>query len=166
MVSLVEETVNAANDVRVCMNTFKRPRFRLEYSQDLLRLPLRSTEPFDMATNRPQSKISLKKRYSLVEEKVRQAEKDGLFDNLSGKGKPLDLKEWRHTPPELRMGYSVFKSAGVAPQEVKLKGTIGTLKQEIRETNNPDLKKELIDALNKHMVDYAIRAEKATRRRR
>ena len=119
-----------------------------------------------MATKRPPSKISLKKRHSLVEEKVRQAEKDGLFDNLSGKGKPLDLEEWRRTPPELRMGYSILKSAGVAPQEVKLKGTIRTLKQEIRETNDPDLKKELIDTLNKHMADYAIRAEKATRRRR
>ena len=64
------------------------------------------------------------------------------------------------------MGYSVLKSAGVAPQEVKLKGTIGTLKQEIRETNDPDLKKELIDTLNKHMADYAIRAEKAGGRRR
>ena len=71
-----------------------------------------------MATRRPPSKISLKKRYNRVEEKVRQAEKDGLFDNLSGKGKPLDLEEWRRTPPELRMGYSVLKSAGVAPRRL------------------------------------------------
>ena len=166
MVSLVGETVNAANDFAVCVNTFKRPRFRLRLLSSSLTSTPMSTEPSEMATNRPPSKISLKKRHSLVEEKVRQAEKDGLFDNLSGKGKPLDLEEWRRTPPELRMGYSVLKSACVAPQEVKLKGTIGTLKQEIRETNDPDLKKELIDTLNKHMLDYAIRAEKATRRRR
>ena len=117
-----------------------------------------------MPSKRPP--ITLKKRYSLVEEQVRQAEKDGLFENLPGKGKPLDLDEWKRTPPELRMGYSILKSAGIAPQEVQLKGTIGTLKQEIRNTDDPELKKELIDKRNKHMVDDAIRAEKATRRRR
>ena len=97
--------------------------------------------------------ITRKKHCSLVEEQLPQAAKDGLFENLEGKGKPLDLEEWKRTPPELRMGYSILKSAGIAPQEVQLKGTIGTLKQEIGKTDDPVLKKELIDKLNKHLVD-------------
>lgn len=122
-----------------------------------------------MARTKPPIKnppITLKKRYSLVEEQIRQAERDGLFENLPGKGKPLDLEEWKRVPPEQRMGYSILKSAGIAPQEVQLKGTIGALKQEISATDDPEQKKELIDKLNKHVVDYTIRMEKTARRRR
>ncbi|PDH39327.1 MAG: hypothetical protein CNE99_05890 [OM182 bacterium MED-G24] len=38
--------------------------------------------------------ITRKKHYSLVEEQLPQAAKDGLFENLEGKEKLLDLEDW------------------------------------------------------------------------
>ena len=41
----------------------------------------------------------------LAEEKVKEAIENGEFDNLSGKGKPIDLTEYFQTPADLRLGY-------------------------------------------------------------
>lgn len=51
--------------------------------------------------------------YYLVEEKIREAVNNGEFDNLPGKGKPLDLTDdMPGLSPELKMAYKVLKNAG------------------------------------------------------
>ena len=55
-----------------------------------------------------------------VEEQIRQAMAEGKFNNLPGKGKPIDLEAYFQTPEHLRMAYSILKSAGFVPQEVQL----------------------------------------------
>jgi len=40
------------------------------------------------------------------------------FDDLSGKGKPLDLDAYFVAPEHLRIGYSILKSADVIPEEM------------------------------------------------
>jgi hypothetical protein len=64
----------------------------------------------------------------LIEEIIREAMEKGEFDNLPGKGKPLDLDEYFATPDDIRLGYSVLKSAGCLPVEVELQKEIETLK--------------------------------------
>jgi hypothetical protein len=64
----------------------------------------------------------------LIEEKIREAMEKGEFDNLPGKGKPLDLDAYFATPDDLRLGYSVLKSAGCLPVEVELQNEIESLK--------------------------------------
>jgi hypothetical protein len=64
----------------------------------------------------------------LIEEKIREAMEKGEFDNLPGKGKPLDLDAYFATPADLRLGYSVLKSAGCLPIEVELQNEIESLK--------------------------------------
>jgi len=55
-----------------------------------------------------------------ADEKIKEAIAKGEFDNLPGKGKPLDLDAYFATPEHLRMGYSILKSAGIIPEEVEL----------------------------------------------
>jgi hypothetical protein len=64
----------------------------------------------------------------LIEEKIREAMEKGEFDNLPGRGKPLDLDAYFATPADLRLGYSVLKSAGCLPVEVELQNEIESLK--------------------------------------
>jgi Domain of unknown function (DUF1992) len=64
----------------------------------------------------------------LIEEKIREAMEKGEFDNLPGKGKPLDLDSYFATPADLRLGYSVLKSAGCLPVEIELQNEIESLK--------------------------------------
>jgi len=52
----------------------------------------------------------------------------GEFDNLPGKGKPLDLDGYFATPEHLRMGYSMLKSADIIPEEMELLREIEGLK--------------------------------------
>ena len=55
-----------------------------------------------------------------VDEKIEEAIAKGEFDNLPGKGKPLDLDAYFATPERLRMGYSILKSADIIPEEMEL----------------------------------------------
>ena len=58
--------------------------------------------------------------HSDADEKIKEAIAKGEFDNLPGKGKPLDLDAYFATPEHLRMGYSVLKSADIIPEEMEL----------------------------------------------
>jgi DnaJ family protein C protein 28 len=52
---------------------------------------------------------------SLAEKKLREAIEKGEFDNLPGKGKPIDLKENPFEDPDLRTVYRLLRNAGFAP---------------------------------------------------
>jgi DnaJ family protein C protein 28 len=47
-----------------------------------------------------------------AEEQIRQAMQEGKFDNLQGKGKPLNLKDDPFEDPEWRMAYHVLQGSG------------------------------------------------------
>jgi len=55
-----------------------------------------------------------------IEEIIKKAQKRGEFDNLPGRGKPIDLSEYFETPEDIRVAQSVLKNAGMAPREVDL----------------------------------------------
>jgi DnaJ homolog subfamily C member 28 len=47
-----------------------------------------------------------------TDDQIRRAMEEGHFDNLSGKGKPLDLKENPFEDPEWRMAHHMLREAG------------------------------------------------------
>ena len=47
----------------------------------------------------------------LAEERIREAQKNGVFENLPGKGKPLVLEDLSLVPADLRLAYHVLKNA-------------------------------------------------------
>lgn len=56
----------------------------------------------------------------LVEDKVREAQARGDFDNLPGKGRPLRLSENPLVPPHIEMTHRLLANAGFAPDWVEL----------------------------------------------
>ena len=68
---------------------------------------------------------------NLIEDKIREAMEAGEFDNLPGKGRPIDLNAYFATPADLRLGYSVLKSAKCLPVEVELMKEIENLKNNL-----------------------------------
>jgi hypothetical protein len=56
----------------------------------------------------------------LAEQRILEAQRKGDFDNLPGKGKPLELKDLSAVPEDLRMAYHVLKNAHVLPPEAEL----------------------------------------------
>jgi hypothetical protein len=57
----------------------------------------------------------------LAENRIREAIEAGDFDDLEGKGQPLDLEDDSHIPPELRMAYKILKNASCLPLELALR---------------------------------------------
>ena len=63
-----------------------------------------------------------------VEEQIKEAMEKGEFDDLPGKGKPLDTKSYFRPPPHLRMAYHILKDSGHLPYELSIKKEIEDLK--------------------------------------
>lgn len=88
----------------------------------------------------------------------------GEFDNLEGAGKPLSLDDYFNTPEDLRMGYSVLKSARIVPEEVDRLKEIGELKARIKSTSDETEKKKLTKILNERTLAFDILLERKKRR--
>ena len=84
----------------------------------------------------------------LVEMRIRKAMADGGFDNLPGKGKPIDLKNYYDIPEHLRIGYHMMKDSGFIPEEVRLKKEMEILKEKIANCQSTGEEKKLRKELN------------------
>ncbi|HQN18310.1 MAG TPA: DUF1992 domain-containing protein, partial [Syntrophobacteraceae bacterium] len=62
----------------------------------------------------------------IAEERIREAIERGELDDLPGKGKPLNLEDDSHIPPDLRLAYKILKNADCLPPELELRKEIRT----------------------------------------
>ncbi len=60
----------------------------------------------------------------IVEERIQQAMKKGVFDGLPGAGKPLELEDFSAVPEDLRLAYKILKNADCVPPEIEMKKEI------------------------------------------
>ena len=67
----------------------------------------------------------------IAENRIREAMQDGVFDNLPGAGKPIDLEGYFELPEHLRVAYSILKSANCLPAEVELLNEIAALERQL-----------------------------------
>lgn len=60
----------------------------------------------------------------IAEERIREAEARGDFEDLPGKGKPLTLEDDSNVPEDLRLAYKILRNADCLPPELELKREI------------------------------------------
>ena len=65
----------------------------------------------------------------LAEQRIRDAQARGEFDDLPGSGRPLDLEDDPLVPEELRVAYRLLKNAGFVPPELEARGEIRALEK-------------------------------------
>jgi DnaJ-like protein len=94
-----------------------------------------------------------------VDEKIEEAIAKGEFDNLPGKGKPLDLDAYFATPDHLRMAYSILKSADIIPEEMELLREIEVLKKSLDSSTTPMEKQALRQQLSEKLTNLNLRME-------
>ncbi|GAA0413754.1 MAG: DUF1992 domain-containing protein [Bacillota bacterium] len=87
-----------------------------------------------------------------IGEMIRKAEKDGQFDHLPGKGKPLKLGKDYMNPSEKQL-YKTMKDNHVLPKWVELANEIDTLKEEISALEGEERKRK-IKTVNKKIKAY------------
>ncbi len=60
----------------------------------------------------------------IIEQKIQEAQARGEFDNLPGKGAPVEIEDDRHVPEDLRLAYKILKNANCVPPEISLRKEI------------------------------------------
>jgi hypothetical protein len=100
----------------------------------------------------------------IAENRIREAMRDGVFDRLPERG-PIDLEDYFKLPVELRMAYSILKSAGMVPEEVELLREVERLQSALRDASDADeratLTRRLADV--RLRLDLALEAAKRQR---
>lgn len=100
-----------------------------------------------------------------IEELIKDAMAKGEFDNLAGKGQPLDLSAYFEAPEDLRMGYGMLKSAGFVPEEAQLRKDIAALREELRSCTDETRRRELSKAIQEKNLAYSLSMERAKKTR-
>jgi len=100
-----------------------------------------------------------------ADEKIKEAIANGEFDNLPGKGKPLDRDAYFATPEHLRMGYSILKSAGIIPEEIELLKQIERLKQSLDLCASQIERTAIQQQLSKKLTSFNMRMERYGKKR-
>lgn len=94
-----------------------------------------------------------------ADEKIKDAIAAGEFDDLPGKGKPLNLDPYFATPEHLRLGYSILKSADIIPEEMELLREIENVKKSL-ESSAPGMEeKALRQQLSQKLTSFNMRME-------
>jgi hypothetical protein len=100
----------------------------------------------------------------IAEQRIREAQKEGKFDRLPGRGTPLDFEDYFKLPVELRLAYSVLKSANCLPEEVTLLNDIAALERELEATSDPAGRKTLRKTIDERRLRLSLALEAARRR--
>lgn len=87
-----------------------------------------------------------------IEDQIGKTMAEGEFDNLPGKGRPLDLDAYFQTPESLRLCYSILKNGNFAPPEVELLKEIEALKLRLESTADEEQRRQL----NKTITDKTL----------
>ncbi len=101
-----------------------------------------------------------------VEAIIKEAMQRGDFNDLPGKGKPLDLSAYFDTPEEVRMAYSMLKNAGLVPQEVELLQEIAALKEKLAGTYDEPQKHKIRRLISEKQLQFNVLMERQSRQRR
>ena len=100
-----------------------------------------------------------------ADKKIKEAIAKGEFDNLPGKGMPLDLDGYFATPEDLRMGYSILKSADIIPEELELLKQIAGLKKSFDSCTSQIEKKAIQKQLCEKITSFNMRMERYRKKR-
>lgn len=101
----------------------------------------------------------------LVEEKIREAMASGEFDNLAGKGKPLDLDAYFAAPEDMRVAFSMLKNAGFVPEQIELLKEVDSLKAALDKNSDEDERKRIKKKIDERMLAFNLLVEQRKRKR-
>ena len=98
----------------------------------------------------------------LAEQRILEAQRKGEFDDLPGKGKPLELEDLSWVPDDLRIGYKVLKNARVLPPEVELLKDIHTLADLLKHVEDEGERSALAKSIQWKMIHLDMLKRRST----
>lgn len=88
----------------------------------------------------------------VAEQRILEAQRAGAFDNLPGKGKPLELEDLSWVPEDLRISYHVLKNAHVLPPEVELLKDVHILEDLLKHVEDEGERSSLAKSIQWKMI--------------
>lgn len=92
----------------------------------------------------------------IADQKIREAMKNGEFEDLPGKGKPLNLEDDSHLPQDLRLAYKILKNADCLPPELELRNEIRNTEALLAGIQDTQEKYKQIQKLNYLMMKLSM----------
>jgi len=131
------------------------------HSKDFSRSLSRPRGGLEMTRERLFTSSSMFGYLKIVEQRIREAQEKGVFDDLPGQGEPLDLEDDRYIPEDLRMAYKILKNADCLPPELELKKEIRQMEDMLE--NIPDEKEKYrqIKKINYKIMQLNIMGHKS-----
>lgn len=102
----------------------------------------------------------------IVEALIKEAQERGEFDNLPGKGKPIDLSTYFETPEDIRVAQSVLKNAGITSPEVQLLKEIAELRQVLTAIVDATKKDEIQKKIQEKQIEFSLMMERQKKSRK
>lgn len=88
----------------------------------------------------------------IAEERIRESIDRGEFDDIAGKGEPLQLEDDSHLPLDIRLSYKILKNADCLPPELELRKEIRTTRQMLAGISDTQEKYKQMQRLNYLMM--------------
>ena len=94
-----------------------------------------------------------------IEALIKEAQARGDFDDLPGKGKPVDLAEYFNAPEDVRVAQAMLKNAGMVPVEIELLQDIAALKEVLATTEDEFEKDKMHKLLKEKQLQFNLLLE-------
>ncbi len=94
---------------------------------------------------------------TFADEQIDKAMREGQFDNLEGKGRPLRLEDDSMVPEDLRMAYKILKNSGHVPPEVADRKEIRTIVEMLESCPDEQTRYRQIKKLNMLVTRWNMR---------
>ncbi len=102
----------------------------------------------------------------MAEARILEAIQNGAFENLPGRGMPLDIDDLSLVPEEFRVGYILLKNSGFLPEEMELHKEITSMQRMLDACTRDEDKSDLQSRLLSKSIRYRILMEKRKQRTR
>ena len=84
----------------------------------------------------------------IVEERIKNAQRKGDFQDLPGSGQPLNLDDDNFVAEDLRLAYKILKNADFVPPEIEIKKEIAKTEQLLTSLKDEREKYRILKKLN------------------
>lgn len=95
-----------------------------------------------------------------IDDQIKKAMADGEFDDLPGRGQPIDLEAYFQTPEDLRLCYSMLKNANFLPEEMQMLKNIEALRERLAVCTDEAERRRLNREVNEKTAQFNMLMEK------
>ena len=97
----------------------------------------------------------------IIEKRIQEALDRGDFDDLPGRGKPMQIEDDSGVPEDLRLAYKVLKNADCLPPELELKKEIRQMEDLLESIPDEKEKYRQIKKINYKIMRLNIMGKKS-----